>query len=640
MSQSLIRQFHRDLENAIVRGGTRNETSIRTAFQTLLHDYAKTHNLSLVPEVSIKTKAGNTIRPDGVVRDDLQLSRGYWESKDEHDSLEEEISKKLAKGYPRDNIIFEDSKTVVLIQEGQEVMRVRTQDIEAFSQLLERFFSYEPPEVTKFHKAIAKFAEDMPQLINILHKHIKKAESNGKYVKERAGLIELAKNTINKNFSEEDAHEMLIQHILTDQIFTSIFDNSQYHEENNIAKSLNKVTKTFYEGKLRRDIDAFTKTYYGAIKQAASSIADHAEKQKFLKVIYENFYRAYNPKGADALGIVYTPNEIVSFMVKMTDDLLQRHFNKAMGDEGIHILDPATGTGTFMTEIMNYLTRAELQRKYNTELHCNEIALLPYYIANLNIEATYAQKMGTYEEFKNIILVDTLDNTGFGISGQAESLFAFTEENLSRAKKQNGEKITVVIGNPPYRSGQDNANDNNQNRAYSTIDRRIRETYIKEGTARNQRQVYDLYVRFIRWATDRIKDEGMVSFVVNRSFIDAYSFNGFRKTVAKEYTHIYVVDLGGDIRAGGKNNVFNIMTGVAIVFFVKQKPSNNGESENSEARIVYMNRPDTESVAEKLKWLSFNSLNDCNFKGIAPDDKGNWLNQIVDGGGGSIFRCL
>lgn len=636
MSQSLIRQFHRDLENAIVRGGTRNETSIRTAFQTLLHDYAKTHNLSLVPEVSIKTKAGNTIRPDGVVRDDLQLSRGYWESKDEHDSLEEEISKKLAKGYPRDNILFEDSKTVVLIQEGQEVMKVRTQDIEAFSQLLERFFSYEPPEVTKFHKAIAKFAEDMPQLISILHEHIKKAESNGKYVNERAGLIELAKNTINKNFSEEDAHEMLIQHILTDQIFTSIFDNSQYHEENNIAKSLNKVTKTFYEGKLRREIDAFTRTYYGAIKQAASSIADHAEKQKFLKVIYETFYRAYNRKGAEALGIVYTPNEIVSFMVKMTDDLLQRHFNKAMGDEGIHILDPATGTGTFMTEIMNYLTRDELRRKYNTELHCNEIALLPYYIANLNIEATYAQKMGTYEEFKNIILVDTLDNTGFGISGQAESLFAFTEENLSRAKKQNGEKITVVIGNPPYRANQANENDNNKNKKYAEIDRRIKGTYVKKSAARKTK-TYDMYSRFIRWATDRIQSEGMVAFVVNRSFIDARSFDGFRKTVANEYTHIYIVDLGGDIRGGGKNNVFNIMTGIAVVFFIKEKRQNRKEdSEKLQARIMYVSVAHTNSVEEKLKWLAFTKYNEVEFQRIIPDDKGNWLNQINDGGGQSL----
>lgn len=499
MSSKLVKQFQTRLEELVAYGGTRNESSVRAAFQHLLSDWAETHTdkLRLVPEVHLKSK-GKTVIPDGTLKDALQQSRGYWESKDEGDSLDAEIQKKFAKGYPRDNIIFEDTQTAVLFQNDREVVRVDMADADALTGLLKLFFNFEPPQVTEFRKAVEHFKEEMPHLLKVLRDAAEQAEENGDYRQERDHFIEIGRDAINPEFSAQDAREMLIQHILTGDLFTSVFGNAQYHQENNIAQQLQKLAATFYTGQVRRDVTARTGRYYGAIQAAAAQIADHHEKQRFLKALYENFYRAYNPAGAERLGIFYTPGEIVRFMIEATDTLLDRHFGKNLADKGVDILDPATGTGTFITELIDYLPKSKLEQKYREELHCNELALLPYYIANLNIEATYAQKMGRYEEFKNIVLVDTLDNTGFGISSAQESLFGgVSAENLERVKRQNARPVRVIIGNPPYRANQANENDNNKNREYKEIDRRIKETYVAASTAQKTK-LYDMYSRFLR----------------------------------------------------------------------------------------------------------------------------------------------
>ena len=207
-------------------------------------------------------------------------------------------------------------------------------------------------------------------------------------------FLELAKASINPDITMDDVKEMMIQHILSADIFNTIFDEPHFHQENNIASELNRVIDTFFTGQVRRQTLGQIKHYYDTINARAASIADHHEKQKFLKVVYENFYKGYNPKAADRLGIVYTPNEIVQFMIRSTDYLLHKHFGKTLGDKNVEILDPATGTGTFITDIIDYLPKGKLKHKYKNELHANEVAILPYYIANLNIEYTYKQKMG------------------------------------------------------------------------------------------------------------------------------------------------------------------------------------------------------------------------------------------------------
>ncbi|MCW3105570.1 MAG: methylase [Segetibacter sp.] len=430
--------------------------------------------------------------------------------------------------------------------------------------------------------------------------------------------------------------------------------NRLFHQENNIARELNKVIDTFFNGQVRRQTLGQIKHYYDTINARAASIADHHEKQKFLKVVYENFYKGYNPKAADRLGIVYTPNEIVQFMIRSTDYLLHKHFGKTLGDKNVDILDPATGTGTFITDIIDYLPKAKLKHKYKNELHANEVAILQYYIANLNIEYTYKQKMGEYEEFENLCFVDTLDKSSQHLI--QTGLFNVSAENATRIKRQNERKISVVIGNPPYNANQQNENDNNKNREYKEVDRRIKDTFIKHSTAQKTK-VYDMYSRFYRWAMDRLNDNGIISFITNRSFIDSRTFDGFRKIVTSEFNNIYIIDLGGDIRSnpklsGSKHNVFGIQTGIAIMILVRQNnkliADNKRELKalkrefstleepiieyknktfyaNDNARIQYVRRPEMETAVEKLNWLSQSKIEELDFESITPDKNNNWV---------------
>jgi len=622
MTIQLIQQYRTKLENLIQYGGSKNETSIRSAFQSLLEQYCANKNLVLVPELSYK----NTVIPDGTLKDALRQDWGYWESKNTYDNLDDEIEKKIEKGYPTTNILFEDSQTAVLFQNGNEISRADFNDSYALHVILTDFVSYEPKEVQTFRDAIEKFKEDLPDLIKELRQLIEKqAVDNPTFTQARADFLEICRESINPHIVMADIREMLIQHILTEDIFITIFSNAQFHQENNIARELAKITKTFFVGSIQKNILLRIDPYIKIIKAAASNIYDHHEKQRFLKVFYETFYKAYNPAGADRLGIIYTPNEIVRFIVEGTDHLVYKHFNHLLGDRDVEILDPATGTGTFITEIIDYLPKNALPYKYENELHCNEVAILPYYIANLNIEYTYSQKMNQYSEFKNICFVDTLDNLGFDFKGRQFNFLSISAENLERIKHQNKRKISVIIGNPPYNANQLNENENNKNREYPHIDKRIKETYINHSTAQKTK-LYDMYSRFIRWASDRLAPNGILAFITNRSFIDARTFDGFRKVVADEFSHIYIIDLGGDVRAnpklsGPKHNVFAIQTGVAITFLVK-----NECDKNTPCKIYYTRRPEVETAREKLQFLSSTKFKELPFEHIKPDKNNNWIN--------------
>ncbi|MTF37978.1 type ISP restriction/modification enzyme [Cyanobacterium aponinum] len=654
MSKTLIHQYRRDLESRKRYGGSRNESSIRYAFATLLNGYCKPKDFLLVEELSINSRFNKPIRLDGIVKDALRLDWGYWEAKDEKDSLDAEIEAKFNKGYPNDNILFEDSQTAVLIQNGNESLRINMEDDDALDTLLNQFLDYERAEVKDFRQAISNFSQDLPIIIDTLRKLIDSqspfpkverevistasnsnsplpvgerlgVRANQNFINARDKFLKICQESINPDITIDDVREMIIQHILTEDIFTNIFSDAQFHQENNIARQLNEVIKTFFTGSVKKNTFKTIQSYYNAIIRTASSIVNHQEKQKFLKVVYENFYKAYNPKEADRLGIVYTPNEIVKFMVQSTDYLLEKHFHKTLGDKGVEILDPCTGTGTFITEILDYLLTRDIEYKYQKEIHCNEMSILPYYIANLNIEYTYQQKTGEYLEFNNICLVDTLNPTDTG--EKQMDLFSMNEENTDRIKRQNKKKISVIIGNPPYNAKQENFNDNNANRKYETIDKRIKDSYIKEGTAQNQIVVYDMYTRFIRWATDRLNDEGIIAFITNSSLIDARAFDGFRKCLENEFDYIYIIDLGGNIRANPKlsgttHNIFGIQTGVTISFLIKSK-----KEVKSPCKIYYSRRPEFETNKEKLDFISKNALENIEFETIKPDKKHNWINQ-------------
>lgn len=661
MSKQSINNYYNKISQYKRFGGTRNETSVRRAFANLLEEYCLPKNLLLVDEVSIEVKthgnASQRKRPDGTVKDALQLDWGFWESKDQKDNLNEEIDKKIEIGYPTFNIIFENSEQIVLIQQGKEIMRGEMGDTDFLHRILTAFVEYERPEIQEFHSAVEKFKEDIPDIVEALRAMIaEQADKNPDFRVQREKFWNVCRESINPEISAFDIREMLIQHILTAEIFDAIFGQSHFHRENNIARELETVINTFFVGKVRHDTLSTVDNYYKAIKAEASRIDNHHEKQKFLKVIYETFYKAYNPKGADRLGVVYTPNEIVKFMVESTDYLLEKHFGKNLADKNVQILDPATGTGTFVTYIIEHIPPKYLKHKFKNEIHCNELAILPYYIANLNIEFTYQQKMGEYEPFENIVFVDTLDNLGFGFAGKQTSLFAMTAENLERIKRQNSNEISVIIGNPPYNANQQNENDNNKNREYPQIDKRIKDTYIKYSTAQKTK-VYDMYARFLRWSSDRLDKNGIIAFITNRSYIESRTFDGFRKIVASEFNRIYIIDLGGDVRqnpklSGTKHNVFGIQTGVAIILLVRA--DNIFEAKNEEefekiiddnllrepmvkyeakthyntrgTRIFYYRRPEMETAKEKLEFLSFNKLKDIPFETIHPDKNNNWIN--------------
>ncbi len=486
------------------------------------------------------------------------------------------------------------------------------------ADLIKTFFEYEKPEINEFRKALQQFTIDIPKIVESIRRKIEIAElENVNFKKIYLEFDEVCRNSIDPNISKIDIYEMLVQHILTEDIFRVIFSESEFHLHNNIARTLNKLENSLFDRNEKRDLFNSIRYYYEAIKSHSVAINDYREKQSFLNSLYENFYKAYNPKRADKLGIVYTPLEIVDFMIDSTDKILYKFFKKTLASDGVNILDPATGTGTFLTQIMNHFDKNSLIKKYGNELFANEISILPYYIANLNIEYIYQQKTGKYKEFENISFVDTLDLN----EHIDKDLFSFSDENLERIKRQESSDFTVIIGNPPYNANQQNENDNNKNRTYEKLDNRIAKTYVATSSAQKTK-VYDMYSRFYRWASDRIGKSGIVSFVTNSSFIDSKTFDGFRKTVFNEFNEIYILDLGGNIRKGERDgNVFDIMTGVAISFFVKRETK-------SPCKIFYLKNPEI-GRENKLNWLREHkeSFHDLDWNLIVPDDRNNWLNQ-------------
>ncbi len=629
MSKVLIQQYLTDLSKLRQVGGTHRESVVREAFKDLLKGWARSHDLTFVPEYEIETPAKERRYVDGALLYGLRLPFGYWEAKDERDDLDAEIELKFKRGYPQDNIVFEDSREAVLIQNRREVIRCAVDDVEKLQRLLELFFGYERPEIAEFRKAVEQFKADLPAVCGALRGMIERAYAGNKTFRTAADkFLKQAQETINPSLGEADVREILIQHILTEEIFALVFPGTNYHEDNNIARELYKLEHTFFTGNTKHQTLRALEPYYAAIRRSAAQISSHHEKQTFLKVVYENFYKVYNPKAADRLGVVYTPNEIVRFMIESADWLCEKHFGRNLIDRDVEILDPAAGTGTFISELLEHFRGqpAKLKHKYLEELHANEVAILPYYVANLNIEATYTSISGEYLEYPNLCFVDTLDNVA-GLrrytGQQIADLFGMGEENVERIKRQNRRKISVVIGNPPYNANQANENDNNKNREYPEIDKRIKETYIKASTAQKTK-LYDMYARFFRWASDRVAENGVVAFISNRSYIDSRTFDGFRDVVAREFNEIHIVDLGGDVRAnpklsGTRHNVFGIQTGVAIGFLVKRAKAQG-------CRIFYSRRPEFETAEEKLSWLSKARLSEIEHTEIRPDAKHNWLN--------------
>jgi predicted helicase len=552
--------------------GVSHEGAVRSAFQTLLEHCGRQFGWKLVPEWSIRKNGGHPIRVDGALVDEYRLTHGFWEAKDTADDLAREVKKKIAAGYPQNNIIFQAPDRAILMQNGRVVLDEDISEADALVAFLKRFLEYVPPEFEEWTDAVEHFQDRVPELGEALKALIEKEQkSNQRFRDAFDTFFELCRQSINPNVSKEAVEEMLIQHLLTERIFRTVFNNPDFTRRNVIASEIEKVIDALTSQSFSRDgfLESLDR-FYKAIDSTAKTIDDFSQKQEFLNTVYEKFFQGFSVKVADTHGIVYTPQPIVNFMVRSVEDILQKEFGKSLSSPDVHILDPFVGTGNFIVHIMQAIKKTALAQKYHNELHCNEVMLLPYYIASMNIEHEFYERTGNYETFEGICLVDTFE------LAEAKQISFFSTENTARVERQKRAPIRVVIGNPPYNAWQLNENDNNKNREYKEMDKQVSETYAKDSRATNKNALSDPYVKAFRWASNRIGDEGVVAFVSNNSFIESLAFDGMRQHLEQDFDEIYALDLGGNVRknpklSGTTHNVFGIQVGVSINIFVRKR---------------------------------------------------------------------
>ena len=440
------------------------------------------------------------------------------------------------------------------------------------------------------------------------------------------------RDDLNDSITEAEAIEMLAQHIITRPVFDALFEDYSFAKNNPVSRAMQQVLNKLDELNLEKESESLQK-FYESVKRRASNIDNAQAKQKIIVELYDKFFRNAFPKMTERLGIVYTPVEVVDFIIHSVNEVLQSEFSQTLGSKGVHIIDPFTGTGTFITRLLQsgLIKPNELPHKYKHEIHANEIVLLAYYIAAINIEAAYHGIVGgDHLPFEGICLTDT-----FQLYEQDRDLLSdLMADNSSRRSRQKKLDIRVIIGNPPYSVGQNSANDGAANVEYPKLDNRIRDTYAAKSDATNKNSLYDSYIRAIRWASDRIKTAGVIAYVSNAGWIDANTTDGLRKCLVEEFASIHIFHLRGNARTSGevrrkeKDNVFGqgTRTPVAITLLVK----NPEATEHGQIRIHDIG--DYLTREEKLAIIAdFGSIDGIGRKNgwrvITPDEHGDWLAQ-------------
>ncbi|MHB1582499.1 MAG: DEAD/DEAH box helicase [Acidimicrobiales bacterium] len=436
------------------------------------------------------------------------------------------------------------------------------------------------------------------------------------------------RQVINPAVTQDEAIEMLAEHLVTAPVFEALFGDATFTRTNPVSVSMADVLTALHEEEAIEAEREELSSFYRSVRTRVEKLDNLAARQKVVKDLYETFFRRAFPKVADRLGIVYTPIEIVDFMLKSVDAILRSEFDSRLGADEVHVLEPFCGTGTFVARLLARLDPDDLERSYKSLLHANEIVLLAYYVAAVNIEQTYhaLRGDGPYEPFPGIVLTDTFQ---LG-EGTGEMLPEFLRPNSERARRQQDLPITVVLGNPPYSVGQGSENDNNKNLAYPKLDERIRTTYAARSSATLKNSLYDSYIRAIRWASDRIGERGVVCFVTNGAFIDSGSADGLRKALADEFSAVWCLNLRGNQRTqgevsrreGGKIFGQGSRTPVAVTLLVKN-PDHHGP-----AAISYHDIGDYLSREEKLaKVATFGEVSLVPWEQITPNEAGDWINQ-------------
>lgn len=456
---------------------------------------------------------------------------------------------------------------------------------------------------------------------------------------ERAVFEEFAheiRDDLNNAVSDAEIIEMLAQHLITKPVFDALFDEYSFAAHNPMAIAMQKVLDVLDQHQLDSETEALQR-FYDSVKLRASGIDSAEGKQKIIVELYDKFFRNAFPRMTERLGIVYTPVEVVDFIIHSVNDVLQQEFGKSFADEGVHVLDPFTGTGTFISRLLQsgLIPPKKLTYKYKNEIHANELVLLAYYIAAINIEAVYhSEIIDEYTPFEGICLTDT-----FQMYEKEDLVDQVLVDNSARRKRQKSLDIQVIMGNPPYSIGQKSENDNNQNISYPTLDAKIAATYAKRSTATLQRNLYDSYIRAIRWASDRIETQGIIGFVTNAGFVDAKNADGLRKCLAEEFSSLYIFHLRGlrGLRTSGERakkeggQIFGQGSGSAIAISILVKNPNATQN----GKIYFHDIGDYLSREEKLKRISnFKSLSGITaldqWTLITPDDHGDWINQRDD----------
>ena len=477
------------------------------------------------------------------------------------------------------------------------------------------------------------WAKEVGDIAKKFISRINSAIASGEYAADFAAYLDSLRKNINPYVDEQQAIEMLAQHMITKPVFDALFNDYEFVKNNSISASMERMLAILHADAFEKDTEVLQR-FYESVSRNISDIDNLQGKQTIIKNLYEKFFKGAFPTTVEQLGIVYTPVECVDFIIKSVDSLLRKEFHTSLTEKDVHILDPFTGTGTFIARLLQsgLIKPEDLERKYTQEIFCNEIVLLAYYIADVNIEAVFHDltHRQSYLSFDNICLTDTFQLAEPGNEVPFTEFFKDNAENVSRQKHA---PIRVIIGNPPYSVGQKSTNDNAANQSYPTIDNRILSTYANESTANLTKALYDSYIKAFRWASDRIpKDQGgIVAYISNGAWLDGNACDGFRRCLEKEFSSIYVFNLRGNQRTSGElsrkegGKIFGAgsRTPISITFLVK-----NPAVRTEKAKIFYHDIGDYLTREQKLKIIAdFGSIDNIPWETIVPNDKADWINQ-------------
>ena len=486
-----------------------------------------------------------------------------------------------------------------------------------------------------------QWAKDVADIAVRQIENIRKlVENDKKHQREFEKFLKGLHKNINPSVSEEDAIEMLAQHLITQPVFEALFENYSFVRNNPISQSMEKMLALLEEQKDEKDTETLQK-FYDSVRERAKDIDNAEAKQKVIVELYDKFFRTAFPMMVEKLGIVYTPVEVVDYIVHSVDAVLRKEFNRTLSDENLHILDPFTGTGTFVTRLLQseLIKPEDLKRKFSKEIHANEIVLLAYYIASVNIENVYhdlqSNNSDAYVPFNGICLTDTFQ---LGETKNGEDLFSdMFPQNSRRVQEQQKAPLRVIMGNPPYSIGQKSANDNAQNQNYPKLEKRIEETYAKGSNANSVKALYDAYIKAFRWSSDRLdpKNGGVICFVSNGAWIDGNGMDGFRQCLEKEFSAIYVFNLRGNQRTsgevsrkeGGKIFGSGSRTPISITLLVK-KPEHKGKAVIHYHDIGdYLSREDKLEIIKKMGSVANPAMR---WQTLSPNEHNDWINHRND----------